>query len=243
LDCLAAPLDGWLSAAAFAPASCRAAARRFAEGEARMVVIDDVLLPSRYRRIADALKSDVDWSPRHGVVPSGTSSKARPGAVVNWVGAADFAEAQPKERFFKHQLFERALAGRELSPGILDLVRFKALLSSSAFLDLADSISGCRPNALQELLIRRMVQGDVARPHHDAIGGRTICALLYFSDGWTPAMGGQFVMHTREGDQIVDPLPNRMILFDVNNGLDHSVRPLSEVATDFQRFNLSIWFR
>ncbi|MFZ5704455.1 MAG: 2OG-Fe(II) oxygenase [Pseudomonadota bacterium] len=163
--------------------------------------------------------------------------------MVDWVDADGFAEAEPEQRFFQHQAYERALPGRELSPGILDLVRFKALLSSAAFLDLALLITGHRPTALQELLIRRMVRGDLARRHDDAIGGRTICALLYFSDGWHQAMGGEFVMHGREGDIVIDPLPNRMIIFDVNTGLDHSVRPLSEVAGDWQRFNFSIWFR
>lgn len=208
-----------------------------------MVVIDGVLLPARYRRIAEALNSDVDWAPRHGLITSDDTNRGSGRNVVKWVGATDFAEASAAERFFQHQAFERVRPGRELSPGIVDLVRFKTLLTSAAFMDLLGVIAGRRPDTLQELLIRRMVHGDLARRHDDAIGGRTVCALLYFSDGWTPAMGGQFVMHARDGDRVIDPLPNRMILFDVNNGLDHSVLPLSEAAADFQRFNFSIWFR
>jgi hypothetical protein len=239
----ASSLTDWLSATAFDTESCHVAARRFAEDDARMVVIDEVLLPARYSRIADALKSDVDWGPRHGLMPSAGEDGDGGRNAIKWVDAADFAEAAPAERFFQHQAFERVRPGRELSPGIVDLVRFKTLLTSAAFMDLLGVIAGRRPDALQELLIRRMVFGDLARRHDDAIGGRTICALLYFSDGWTPAMGGQFVMHARDGDRIVDPLPNRMILFDVNTGLDHSVLPLSQAAADFQRFNFSIWFR
>lgn len=208
-----------------------------------MAVIDDALLPSRYRRIADALKSDVDWSPRHGPLStncarSGSSSTA---AEVADPSASD--ETTRQHHFFRHEVFERAKQGRELSPGILDLVRFKALLSSDAFLDWTGLVTGQRPKALQELLIRRMVHGDVAPRHDDAIGGRRLCALLYFSDDWCEAMGGQFVMHAREGDRVIEPLPNRMILFDVNTGLKHSVLPLTDRAKDFQRFNFSIWFR
>lgn len=236
------PFGGWLSLCFSDPVWIEQARQRFQNDPAHMLVIDDALEPARYRLLSQALRNDCDWETRQGIIRR--QAEARPAGTwpTEWVDAAAFAQSAPAEQFFQHEAFARARPGREMSPGMIGLVRFKSLLASPAFRDMLGHITGRRPEGLQELLIRRMVRGDMAKPHDDAIGGRTFCLLLYLSDGWDPAYDGRFIMHMPLGDRDVDPLPNRMLLFDVNTGLKHSVRPLSEAAAEWHRYNFSIWF-
>lgn len=215
--------------------------RRFQDDPARLVIVDDALEAGAYGLLSQALRTDCDWAPMHGLVRRSKEGGAQVPETV-WVDKAGFLGADPRERRFQHEAFVRARPGRELSPGMLALVRFKAMIRSTDFLDVLERFTGRRPSGLQELLIRRMVKGDLAKPHDDAIGGRLFCLLLYFSDGWRPEFGGEFVVHEPGGERVIEPLPNRAVLFDVNAGLHHSVRPLAEATGDWCRYNFSIWF-
>jgi hypothetical protein len=217
--------------------------QEFQDDPAHLVVIDDALEPSRYRLLSQALRNDCDWETRHGVIRHRTEVRPATEGPTEWVEATEFVNAAPAEQFFQHAAFLRARPGREMTPGMIELVRFKSLLTSPPFLDMLGRITGSRPQGLQEMLIRRMVRGDLAKPHDDAIGGRTFCLLLYLSDGWQPEFDGRFIMHMPDGDRSIDPLPNRMLLFNVNTGIEHSVSPLGESAADWHRYNFSIWFR
>lgn len=233
---------GWLASCFADPAWIERAHRRFQSDPARMVVIDDALETSRYRLLSRALREDCEWATRRGLVRRRTPARPAGTWPTEWVDATGFAEAEPEERFFQHQAFVQARPGRALSPGMIGLIQFKSLLTKADFLEMLGRITGTRPQGLQEMLIRRMVRGDLAKPHDDAIGGRTFCLLLYLSDGWQPAYDGRLIMHMPGGEHAVDPLPNRMVLFAVNTRINHSVRPLSEIAADWSRYNLSIWF-
>lgn len=233
---------GWLAPGFSDPDGLAELNRRFTADPARMVVVDDALEPTRYRSLSRAMREDCDWEMRQGLIPRGAAPTTPTGSPVRWVDPAGYAGAPTEERHFQHGAFARALPGRAMSPGMIALVRLKALVAGPAFLDMIGAITGDRPGRLQEFLIRRMVRGDLAKPHDDAIGGRTFCLLLYLSDGWRPEFDGRFVMHQPDGDRPVDPLPNRMVLFDVNAGFEHSVRPFGETAGDWQRYNFTIWF-
>lgn len=234
---------GWMSPGFSDPDWIEQLRQRFHDDPARMVVIDNALAPARYELLSQTLRNDCDWETRRGVIRRRTG--ARPPNVwpTEWVDADGFADAAPDERFFQHEAFARARPGREMAPGMIGLVRFKSLMTNPHFLDMLGRITGSRPSGLQELLIRRMARGDMTKPHDDAIGGRTVCMLLYLSDGWQPEFDGRFIMHMPDGDRGVDPLPNRMMLFNVNSSLKHSVRPLNEETGTWHRYNFTIWFR
>lgn len=236
------PLGGWLSSCFSDAAWIEQAHQRFRNDPARLLIIDDALAPGRYQLLSNAMRNDCDWETRSGVIRRSKEGRRASPQRTEWVDTTTFAGAQPAEQFFQHEAFVRARPGHEMSPGMIGLVRFKALLNNPAFLDMLGRITGVRPQGLQELLIRRMVRGDMAKPHDDAIGDRVFCLLLYFSDGWQPTYDGRFIMHMPDGERIVDPLPNRMVLFDVNAGLMHSVRPLDTAPLDWHRYNFSIWF-
>lgn len=228
-------IETWVSPELADPARRAALRARFQADPARIMVIDNALLPDMYALLSRALREDCNWAVRHGVRDD----------RQQWVEAAGFDGLPDDHRMARHGAFAGPRAGREMSPGMLALVRFKLLLASAAWRDMLESLTGQPVAALQEMLVRRMAQGDFARPHDDAIEGRRLCLLVYFSDNWTPAQGGRFVLHAADGDRVYDPLPNRMILFDVGVRQDHSVQPLAAEAAhgDVWRYNFSIWFR
>ena len=233
---------GWLSPLFSDPYWLEDLRQRFRSDPAHLVIVDNALEPTRYRMLTQALREDCDWDPKFGVVQRRSGSRAPSTSLTAWVDQAGFAEADPADQGFRHEVFRRARPGREMAPGLVGLIRFKSLLSKPCFLELLGRITGTRPTRLQEFLIRRMGPGDWAKPHDDAIGGRSFCLLLYLSDGWRPEFDSRFIMHMPDGERRIDPLPNRMVLFDVNMGLNHSVRPMSEAAAEWHRYNFSIWF-
>lgn len=231
----AAVIETWLSPELADPVRRAALRAQFLADPARIMVIDNALLPERYALLSQALRDDCTWEVRHGVRND----------RLQWVDVAGFDGIAEDHRMYRHSAFARPRVGRELSPGMLGLVQFKLLLASAAGRDLLESLTGRRVTALQEMLVRRMAPGDLARPHDDAIEGRQFCLLVYFSDNWTPVQGGRFVLHAADGDRYYDPLPNRMILFDVAVRQDHSVQALAAVGAggEVWRYNFSIWFR
>lgn len=236
------PLSSWISSHLLESSWIEQAHQQFQNDPARMIVVDDVLEPARHQLLSQALRIDCDWQSRQGIIRHRPHSVGTEAVPTEWVDAATFAQTTPGERFFQHKAFARARPGHEMSPGMIGLVQFKSLMNSPAFLDMLGRITGARPQGLHELLIRRMSIGDMTRPHDDAIAGRTFCIVLYLSDGWDPAYDGRFIMHMPDGDRSIDPLPNRMVLFDVNTGLKHSVRSLNATPPDWHRYNFSIWF-
>lgn len=228
-------IETWVSPDLADPARRADLRARFQADPARILVIDNALRPDRYALLSQALREDCTWEVRHGVQDH----------RLQWVGVAGFDGIPDDRRMARHGAFGGPRVGREMSPGMLALVRFKFLLAGAGWRDLLESLTGQRVAALQEMLVRRMAQGDFARPHDDAIEGRRLCMLVYFSDNWTPAQGGRFILHAADGDRYYDPLPNRMILFDVGVRQDHSVEALAADVTrgEVWRYNFSIWFR
>lgn len=226
-------IDTWFSSAVTGQKNCEDLRRRYLADPARIMVVDNVLQPDRYALLSRGLREDCSWDTRHGVHDSTTE----------WVSTEKFAEAPEERRMFRHGAFGGALKGREMSPGMLGLVRFKLVLESPAFGELLESLTGRRVNSLQEMLLRRMTSGDMARPHDDAIEARKLCMLLYFTDGWTADHGGRFVLHASDGDRHYEPYANRMILFDVGVKQNHSVEALRASSSgETWRYNFSIWF-
>lgn len=228
-------LETWLSQELLDPSRRTELRERFLDDPARIIAIDDALLPERYTLLSRALRQDCAWHVRYGVQDYRTE----------WVEAQDFANVPDDRRMFRHGAFASARPGRELSDGMLGLVRIKLLFASAMWSNLIESLTGSRVTELQEMLVRRMGPGDLARPHDDAIAGRRICLLLYFTDNWTPAHGGRFVLHAAGGDRFYDPRPNRMILFDVGVRQNHSVEAFTPgpSSEDPWRYNFSVWFR
>ena len=85
--------------------------------------------------------------------------------------------------------------------------------------------------------------GGYIQPHSDFWHIRDLCGVFYASTGWQPSFGGRF-RHRGPGSDIVpvDPLPNRLLLFQPRAECKHDVEPIAEAGADWQRWAFSLWF-
>jgi hypothetical protein len=132
---------------------------------------------------------------------------------------------------------------RPLSEGVLTHLKFQAMLSSRPFHDFLRRISGLDPGGFIYMPPRIFSYGHFIKPHSDASSGRRLCGVFYVNDGWRSDFGGQFrqVLPNRDA-LIVDPLPNRLLLFRPTLEHRHEVLPLTEAGRDWQRWAYSFWF-
>ncbi|WP_372501910.1 2OG-Fe(II) oxygenase family protein [Tistrella mobilis] len=196
----------------------------------RMLILDDVLLPERYARISQGLRTDCDWTTHYGVDASGELT------------SAERFDATPADRrLFRHGNYRAPKKGRELAPGMLAIVSFKILAGRPDFMNWLQALTGITTTSIADLLVRRMGLDDFSTRHDDRAEERRLCLLLYFNDDWRPDMGGQFRVFTPDGVRIIDPLPNRAILFDVNADQSHGVDSLLNVPVGWYRYNFTLW--
>lgn len=226
-------IEQWIAPAALEEAAAGRAQERFAGDPSRLLVIDNALRPDRYALLSGGLRTDCAWKSEYGIRD----------VDYKRVEKEEYEAVPAMRQRYLHAAFGHPLPGREMAPGFLGLIRFNAVVRTPQFMDFLGRITGCRPAGLQEMHIRRMGPGDIAKPHSDAAGDRVLCLLLYFTDGWRPEFDGRFVMHTKDAERAFDPLPNRMILFDVNTDQNHSVRSLPNQIGDWRRYSLTIWFQ
>ena len=196
----------------------------------RMLILDDVLLPERYARISQGLRTDCDWTTHYGVDASGELTSAE-----------RFNATPADQRLFRHGNYRAPKTGRELAPGMLAIVGFKLLAGRADFRHWLGTLTGIDTGAIADLLVRRMGRDDFSTRHDDRAAERRLCLLLYFNDDWHPGMGGTFRVFTARDERVIDPLPNRAILFDVDADQSHGVDPLRDVPADWYRYNFTLW--
>ncbi|MDG0816734.1 2OG-Fe(II) oxygenase [Bdellovibrio svalbardensis] len=114
-----------------------------------------------------------------------------------------------------------------------DMALAEALLSEE-FQGLLEKVSGSALSIYKSgaLQLRRMTPDSPAfPPHYDFIDHRTLVMLYYLGRDWTPANGGELLLHKEEGAAIdgpdtkwISPIANRMVLFFCDETNWHSVR-------------------
>ena len=127
--------------------------------------------------------------------------------------------------------------------GTLTQAKFGELLTSRMFMSYLKAVTGIGPATLTAMMTRIFVGGHYIRPHNDFRPDRDLCGVFYLSEDWHPSYGGRFRHRGTGSDSVpVDPLPNRLLLFDPRADLKHDVEPITKAGAHWHRWAYTLWF-
>ena len=200
------------------------------------VWLDDFLLPQRIAALHGLFSSDGEFEEIYELHDDNKSRQKYK------VSKEDWDQAQSNQ-YFDHALkFKRIRPEAKMNHGSLNYLLFTKLLLSSIGSSYIGRITGQTLSGI-EVHPRIMRLGDYLAPHSDYMPTRSICTILYLTEGWQPTFGGRFRQYRQDQpSRNLDPLPNRLTLFHVSTKALHDVEPLSEEAAGWQRRSMTIWF-
>lgn len=215
----------------------------FAQRPNRHVVLDDVFQPSLLRLLRQVADGDGEFSDNLKLRSASKQISASVDEVRGRVRADVFAAAPELDQFIKQRLLTGARPGREDSAPMRAERLVRQAMISDEFLAWLGAI--CTMDLTRAGGINLKLHGldSLLRKHSDARRGRKLCMVHYLHDHWEARYGGRFLLHRNDGTTTaIDPLPNRMILFDVTEDNFHEIEPLGPECGSWVRINYSAWF-
>lgn len=225
-------LGRWIQPQHLGPQGLAEHRGRYRTGVDRFTVIDDLLIPDRLARIRGVLQEE-------GVMEAAYKLRGS----ENWVTREQYEAAPDGDRFIHELIYRRPNPGREMSPAVLADARLRLELASAPFAEWLSAVVGVPAGEVEHVNLKSLRRHHILRWHSDASAGRTLCMILYLHEGWRPDYGGRLLMRRQDGGvEEIEPLFNRLVVFDPHAGTVHAVEPLSDAAGEWERFNYSIWF-
>ena len=231
-------LEDWIDPRHLDPAAQAAYRSAFTASMHSSIVIDQFLRADKFELLRLVFATEGAFEERHYLwewAGEGRSEKT--------VSAEVWHAAPESQRAFIERVFIAPRPEYRLGRGSLTHYKFVELLSSPELMDFLETVSGIRPATLSGLLMRIMVGGQYIPPHSDFQPIRDLCAVLYASGGWHEGLGGRF-RHCGPGETLapVEPLANRLLLFEPRRQARHDVEPVALSDEPWQRWSYSIWF-
>jgi hypothetical protein len=231
-------LDDWIDPRHLDPAARAGYRAAFTASPHSSIVIDQFLCADKLELLRLVFATEGAFEERHYLwewTDQGRSEKT--------VSAAAWHAARESQRAFVERVFTAPRPEYRLGRGSLTHYKFLELLSSPELMDFLDSVSGIRPPTMSGLLMRIMVGGHYIPPHSDFQPIRDLCAVFYASGGWQEGLGGRF-RHCGPGSALtpVEPLANRLLLFEPRREARHDVEPIAQFDSAWERWSYSIWF-
>ncbi|WP_271078526.1 2OG-Fe(II) oxygenase family protein [Aurantiacibacter sp. MUD61] len=211
----------------------------------RHVVLDDFLLTNHISALNELITRTGEFEPNLKITPGAKRAEHLTEAQRrSTVDRDTFERVAPADRFISQETYVGApSATSQTRPARTDAL-VRSVFASEAFHSLMGELSGIPVQETLPIKLKRHRKGHFLRRHSDSTGGRKLCSVLYVHERWLPEFGGRFELFRPDGTRYeIDPLPNRLILFDVTIGNEHAVQDLEQVPDDWYRANYSVWFR
>lgn len=222
----------WIQARHLQPAAVADLRRRFLDRPQRYVVIDEFLAPEHPQRIRKLLLED-------GVIKSFYKTYK----TNAWVTREQFEGSDEDRRFIYEGIYVGPRPDKRMSQTVLTDMLFRDKIRGSAFHRWLAAATGRPVGLTGEINLKKLGREHMLRWHSDAVKGRVLCAVLYLHDDWRPEYGGRLMMQRLDGGvDYIDPLYNRLVLFDPQSNINHAVEPMTEATGDWARLNYTIWF-
>lgn len=228
-----AKLSRWINAQYLTPDGIAAIKNTFTDRPERYVVLDDVMDSARLDQIRALVLRDGNMQSHYKLYSENS-----------WVEQNRFEQAPDQEQFIFEEIYTSHRPDLAMSQTVLHDVLFRNFVGSPPFAEWLSAITGFEVGAVQNINLKRLGVEHFLRWHSDKSPGRVLCMTLYLHQGWQQAYGGHLLMCRADGngaDQI-EPLFNRMVLFNPNSKSQHAVEPLTPAAEGWSRINYSIWF-
>ncbi len=225
-------LAPWIGPQHLSDDAIAAAAERYRGTPDRFIVLDDFLAPTRLAAIRRLVLAEGIMEPAHKVY-----------GLRGFVDQDTFEEAPEDKRFLTERIYRSPKPEHAFGePALMDL-SFRRMLRSAHFHALLRAVTGSPVVSTGLINLKWLDRGHFLKRHGDDSPGRLACMVLYVHEGWRPEYRGRFIMHCRDGRrEIVEPLTNRLILFDPFAGTEHEVEPMAEDMGEWVRINYSVWF-
>jgi hypothetical protein len=206
--------------------------RAFAAHPARLVVIQDFLLPQVADRLAKFLATETQFAPEFGLY-----------STEDVVSEETWNRANEDDRFFRLRRLVRTSPQYQMSPNALTYVLFRKSFQSDDFRHFFESISGAPLGWSDDFGAHAMGAGDFLRPHSDDNKNRHLALVIYLTPGWRREDGGVLqVLHPDGAFTEVEPRFNSMIAFDVLSSPAHLVTPIATTVGERQRLSIGGWY-
>ena len=216
---------------------------RIGQSSNRYLVLDDFLAPQHLAPLQQLITEQGEFTRNLKVKPDASVVKHLEKAKrYKKIDAETFEAANADEQFISQNIFTAPKPGHEKGkPANTDKL-IRKIISHPAMYRWLEQLSG-------ETILRSAINlkshgtGHFLKKHSDSRGNRKICTVLYLHDHWKPEYKGRFMLHMHDGSvQYIDPLPNRLILFDTSVENLHEIEELGVIPDDWLRMNYSFWF-
>jgi len=205
--------------------------RSFIEHPARLVVLENVLVPQIADRLASFLASEAEFSPEFGLY-----------SIEGAVDEQQWLRAEDQDRFFRLRKLAGTLRQFQMSPNALTYVMFRKAFQLPEFKAFFEAISGLTLGWSDDFGAHSMVENDFLRPHSDDNRNRRLALVIYLTPGWQRQFGGLLRVFHRDGTFTeIEPRFNSMIAFDVLAAPAHLVTAVS-AAGQRQRVSIGGWY-
>ena len=206
--------------------------RAFNAHPARLVVIDDFLLPQVADRLAKFLASEAEFAPEFGLY-----------STEGVVSEQTWTSAKEDDRFFRLRKLVRTSPQFQMSPNALTYVLFRKSFQTDDFRNFFQSICGAPLGWSDDFGAHAMGASDFLRPHSDDNKNRRLALVIYLTPGWRHEHGGILqVLHPDGTFTEVKPRFNSMIAFDVQSSPAHLVTPIDASVGEQQRLSIGGWY-
>ena len=211
-------------------------ASTFHNNKTNILQIDDFLTAAIAQRCSRFLSLDASYDNFFGFF---SKKKQHVTDKTEWLKVPE------NERFFCYEM----LNGNVKNPLHINAITFLKLrhfLESGLFLQFAENITGRDLRDVTPVRIHRMKTGHFLKKHNDRVKNREIAFIIYLSPDWLPEYGGNLhIIDYGDSEHILNPVYNRLIMFDVNQHKHHFISEVREHGQTGQRHGrLSIngWF-
>ncbi|WP_052657475.1 2OG-Fe(II) oxygenase [Thalassospira sp. HJ] len=162
----------------------------------------------------------------------------------SFVEKEKFYDSHDEDRFIHEFIYRKPASGKEMAPSTLEDVKMRAQIQSEAFHSWLRLLTGRDVQYTNAINLKRLDHEHFLRWHNDSAQGRVLCMVLYLHEDWQPGFGGRLQYKDENNDiHNIDPLFNRVVIFDSNKNFNHAVEPMTPAATGWKRLNYSAWFQ
>lgn len=213
-------------------------ASTFKDNPDRYLIVDNFLQQPILDHVPRLLQDGEKLQTRYSIY-KGSSAEERSEFVTKEV----FDKTPEHDKFIQTQFYDESKVDADLGDAIKMDKLFRTTMRNPAFYSFLEKITGIPVGATQNVNLKKFGMKDFLKKHNDTSPRRVLCLFVYIHKNWQPDFNGRFIMHKMDGTQdVVEPITNRLVLFDTNVGTSHEVEPLAGIIGDWRRLNYTVWF-
>ena len=226
-------LQSWVQEQHLDEPSLRNYRERFEGNRARVLHLEDFLVPSVADKLGAFLENEAQFEPQFGLY----SEPDRPATEAEWLSSDE------SDHLFRFSKLVGTAPEFQLSPNAMVYIRFRKALSDPSFIAFFERVSGLQLESQDDFGSHSMGRGDFLLPHDDNSRGRSLAIVAYLSPEWDPRFGGGLRIDDEGGvTTTIVATFNSIVMFDVAAKTTHAVEPIRDDAGDRRRLTIGGWY-